>query len=317
MAIHTHLSCAQAQEFLARYRLGELTALHGIHEGIENTNYHLITSQGRYILTLYEGRTSLDDIPFFHALTAHLKKQGLPCPSAIKDKKGNNINELAGKPASIVEFLTGQSPAKITPHHCHQVGQNLAHLHKASNNFHLSRHNDLNLKAWQHAIITLKDKSNQLQKGLHDTLMECVSRLARTWDETLPCGIIHGDLFPDNVFFNNSQLVGIIDFYFACTDSFLYDFAITLNAWCFDDTHKKLDKSLCRSLWQGYEEQRSFTAQEKEAFVMVAQGASLRFLLTRLEDWQEGQTIKDPRDYITRLEYHLAAQDLDSYGVTA
>ena len=309
MAIYTPISDDELTQLLAHYDIGSLVSFEGIHEGVENTNYHLITDQSRYIVTIYEGRTSLKHLPFFHDVMNHLHHQSIPCPVAIATREGRTLHHIADKPCAITNFLQGTSVTSVTPQHCHDVGQLLAHFHVAGLSFTApARANDLSLPAWRAIITHEHQEINQWQGGLSSMLERELNFLQTHWRDDVPQGIIHGDLFPDNVFFQNNQLVGVIDFYFACHDALCYDFAIAVNAWCFDSSHR-YDAACGEALWSGYQSVRAFESTEKEFLPIALRASALRFLLTRLQDWSSASSLqqtKNPQDYLTRLQFHAS-----------
>lgn len=320
MAIHTSILRQQLIDFLHHYTIGSLISFEGIIEGVENTNYRLHTSDGIFILTIYEGRTSIIDLPFFHDFTEHLWNHDIPCPKPIRTRNKTTIHTIASKPAAIISFLKGNSTANITARHCRQLGCMMAKMHHAAASFPLehARDNDLSLSAWDKSIKLLAPQSEDFQKGLSSYLTEQLDFLHQNWQGGGVSGIIHGDLFPDNVFFEKDNLIGVIDFYFSCVDYLGYDLAIALNAWCFDENHA-YDEKRAKALFEGYESVRPLTDDECRLFHLWARGSALRFLLTRLEDWTPSSSshyiAKDPLDYVKRLEFHSQTHSLKDYGV--
>jgi homoserine kinase type II len=318
MAVYTEVTDEALTEFLALYDIGTLLAFRGIAEGVENSNYALKTTQGDFILTLYEKRVNPEDLPWFLGLMEHLAAHGLSCPLPVRAKDGHNLNPLAGKIAAITTFLAGVWPRRVLIEHCEPLGAAMAKLHLAGQGFTRTRKNGLGPDSWGPLLAKCEGADGVLQ-GLNAELTTWLERITGAWPKDLPVGHIHADLFPDNVFFLNGEISGLIDFYFACTDIYAYDVAICLNAWCFErDFSFNITKS--RALLRGYMEHRALSAAEQAALPVLAQGAAMRFLLTRLYDWLNTPpgalvTPKDPMDYYRRLRFHLAAKDASAYGL--
>ncbi|WP_374764382.1 homoserine kinase [Yunchengibacter salinarum] len=318
MAVYTAVSGADLERFLAAYDLGAPLSFKGIAEGVENSNYFLETEAGRFILTLYEKRANPDDLPYFLDLMAHLAAHGLPAPPPIPDRTGRMLQSLAGRPACLISFLTGTEAATITPDHTRAVGAALAHMHRATADFPRQRANDLSLAGWQALWAEIDPvAAESVHAGLGGRIEAELAHLATAWPARLPTGTIHADLFPDNVLFTGTTVTGLIDFYFACTDFLAYDLAVCLNAWCINDAGT-LDPALQDGLIAGYESVRALDGKEKAHLPLLARGAALRFLLTRLYDWLnpvEGAMVraKDPRPYLHRLTT-LQALDGQPHG---
>ncbi|HVH79831.1 MAG TPA: homoserine kinase, partial [Stellaceae bacterium] len=293
----------------------------GIAEGVENSNYLLSTERGTFILTLYEKRVAPGDLPFFIALMDHLAHQDVTCPTPVRAKDGEALRELCGRPAAIVTFLNGMWPRRIEPYHCAGVGAALARLHKAGESFAMVRPNDLSIAGWHRLYVACASRADEVQTGLAAELHDELETLEAAWPHDLPSGVIHADLFPDNVFFRDRELTGLIDFYFACTDAFAYDLAICINAWCFEpDGDFNVTKA--RLLVSHYRGERPLSAAEIAALPLLAQGSALRFLLTRLYDWlnkPEGALVrpKNPLEYLRKLRFHRGVTDPSGYGIDA
>ena len=319
MAVYTPIDDLSLAAFLADYDLGEALALEGISEGVENSNYRLITVRGRFILTLYEKRVSPDDLPFFLDLMDHLAAKGVPCPTPIHGRDGHALRTLCGRPAALVSFLDGASPRRLDAGHCAALGRALAGLHLAGADFTGHRPNALSVDGWRPLFEACRGGADRVQHGLGAELGRELADLERHWPRDLPQGVIHADLFPDNVFFQGRELTGIIDFYFACVDIVAYDLAICLNAWCFEpDGAFNITKA--RQLLAAYRAERPFTGRELEALPLLARGAAVRFLLTRLFDWQnqvEGALVKpkDPLEYLDKLRFHRGLSGPGAYGL--
>jgi homoserine kinase type II len=317
MAVYTEVNDEELEAFIGDYGVGELLSFKGIAEGVENTNYIVHTSTGPFILTLYEKRVARGDLPFFLNLMQHLSARGVPCPLPVANSGGAVLGELSGRAAALVTFLEGFWMRRPKAEHCAQVGKALAELHIAGDDFVMKRANALGPAGWRALFERFEDRAGDVVPGLKDIITEELETLSGTWPARLPSGVIHADLFPDNVFFIHDQLSGLIDFYFACNDYLAYDLAISLNAWCFEkDFQLNLTKS--RSLIRGYESVRPLTAEERAALPMLARGAALRFLLTRAFDWLNtppGAMVKphDPMDYVRRLRFHRTVTSIAEY----
>jgi homoserine kinase type II len=319
VAVYTDVAAEDLAFFLAGYDLGELLAYKGIAEGVENSNFLLHTGRGYFILTLYEKRVAPEDLPFFLGLMEHLAARGLNCPQPVKSRDGKVLGRVAGRPAAIVTFLDGMWIRRPSPAHCGAVGEALAQLHLAGADFPLRRVNALSVSGWRplYAVAQAKN-ADRVQPGLANALAAEVAELENAWPRNLPQGVIHADLFPDNVFFLHDRLSGLIDFYFACTDTLAYDLAICLNAWCFETDHS-YNVTKGRALLQAYAGKRPLSADEQQLLPLLCRGAALRFLLTRLVDWLEvpaGALVrpKDPVEYFRKLRFHQTIGSARDYG---
>jgi homoserine kinase type II len=319
VAVYTDVSAEELAAFLAQYDLGELLSYKGIAEGVENSNYVVHTRRGYFILTLYEKRVAASDLPFFLGLMEHLASRGLTCPQPVKDRSGSAAGMLAGRPAAIVTFLDGMWLRRPGAAHCGSLGEGLARLHVAGADFPMRRKNALSVEGWRALAASADGRADTLQPGLSQTIARELAHLEQVWPRDLPQGVIHADLFPDNVFFLGDRLSGLIDFYFACTDTLAYDVAICLNAWCFEPDHSyNITKG--RNLLQAYSAIRPLSATELAALPLLARGAALRFLLTRLVDWLNvpaGALVKpkDPIEYFRKLRFHQAVNSARHYGI--
>jgi homoserine kinase type II len=319
MAVYTDVGVEELAAFLGAYELGELLAYKGIAEGVENSNFLLHTSRGYYILTLYEKRVAATDLPFFLGLMEHLAARGLTCPQPVKNRAGETLGRLAGRPAAIVTFLDGMWIRRPSATHCAGLGRALAELHLAGGDFAMTRANALSGAGWRALHETAKDRADGVQGGLAAAIAAELDLLAGAWPGDLPQGVIHADLFPDNVFFLGDRLSGLIDFYFACTDTLAYDVAICLNAWCFEPDHA-YNVTKGRALLQAYAAKRALSDAERAALPLLARGAATRFLLTRLVDWLNvpaGALVKpkDPLEYYRKLRFHQAVKSVRDYGI--
>jgi homoserine kinase type II len=318
MAVYTEVSDDELAAFIAEYDVGALLSYKGIAEGVENTNYLLHTARGPYFLTLYEKRVARADLPFFLGLMEHLAQAGLT-PTPVRDAKGHLLRELAGKPAALVTFLEGVWLRRPQPRHCWALGKAMGELHRAGQGFRLQRANALGLAGWRPLFARFRSRADEIVRGLAATIADELDALEAGWPTELPQGVIHADLFPDNVFFLGDRLSGLIDFYFACNDALSYDIAVTLNAWCFESDHA-FNLAKGRALLNGYQSVRALTAAEREALPLLARGAALRFLLTRAYDWLHTSSEalvsrKDPLEYLARLNFHRSIGGAGDYGL--
>lgn len=319
MAVYTDVSDADVTAFIAQYDIGDVLSCKGIAEGIENSNYLLTTDQGPFILTLYEKRVKRQDLPFYLGLMHHLSDKGISCPTPIANRQGQMQVELCERPAAIVSFLPGMWPRRATPGHCAALGTAMAHMHLAGKDFHLTRANDLSVTGWRPLLDSSRGRADEVHRGLTEELDQRLDVLEAEWPVDLPTGVIHADLFPDNVFFRGDKLTGLIDFYFACTDFLAYDLAVCLNAWCFE-AGGDFNITKARRMLAGYNSIRPLDAAELNALPVLARGTAMRFLLTRLHDWlftPEGALVtrKDPLEYLQRLRFHAAVGSTTEYGL--
>ncbi|MGD1880520.1 MAG: homoserine kinase [Kiloniellaceae bacterium] len=319
MAVFTEVSAEDIEGFVAEYGLGEVLSFKGIAEGVENSNYLLQTDQGSYILTLYEKRVDADDLPFFLGLMEHLAGRGITCPVPLHARDGKALRQLCGRPAALVTFLEGLWPRRIHTFHCAGLGKALAQMHLAGADFAISRANALSVAGWRPLLESCQARADTVKPGLAEALGRDLDHLDASRPSDLPAGVIHADLFPDNVFFRHERLSGLIDFYFACNDFFAYDLAICLNAWCFEQDNA-FNVTKARMLLQSYSRVRSFSQDELAALPLLARGSALRFLLTRLYDWlnhPEGAFVKpkDPLEYWKKLQFHQGVRGPGAYGL--
>jgi homoserine kinase type II len=321
MAVYTDVAAEELADFLAGYDLGELLSYKGIAEGVENSNYLVHAARGYFILTLYEKRVARGDLPFFIGLMEHLAARGITCPQPVKNRAGEALGVLAGRPAALVTFLEGMWIRRPAVGHCAAVGEALARLHLAGEGFSLKRPNALSVAGWRPLYEAAAGRADSLQPDLGAVIARELASIEAEWPRGLPQGVIHADLFPDNVFFLGSRLSGLIDFYFACTDTLAYDVAICLNAWCFEPDHS-YNVTKGRALLQGYDRVRPLSAAEQAALPVLSRGAALRFLLTRLVDWLNvppGALVrpKDPLEYFRKLRFHQRVASIRDYGIAA
>jgi homoserine kinase type II len=308
MAVYTHVSAEALAGFLARYDVGDLVSAKGIAEGVENSNYLVDTTQGRFILTLYEKRVAADDLPFFMALLDHLAAKGLPVPPAIKDRNGVEIQELEGRPACLIKFLPGVSLSHPTIAQATAAGDALGGLHSAVRDFGPHRENSMGFTTWQALLERCGHSIDEIMPGLYDDLAFTLGDLAWTWPAAnLEQCAIHADLFPDNVLVIGEQVTGLIDFYFACVDARLYDLAVTHTAWAFDATGQCYDSRIGDALISGYARHFPLNDEDWSAFNDLAVGACIRFTLSRAWDWLNTPadalvTRKDPLAFWRRIK---------------
>lgn len=319
MAVYTEVADEELAAFIDTYDIGKLLSFKGIAEGVENSNFLVHTESGYYILTLYEKRVDPNDLPFFLNLLQHLASKGLSCPTPVTAQNGDTLGTLAGRPAALVTFLDGMWVRRPKPAHCAALGENMAQLHLAGADFPMARRNVLSVDGWRPLYEQCDGLADTVATGLADHIEAELEFLETNWPQELPSGVIHADLFPDNVFFLQDKLSGLIDFYFACTDAFAYDVAICLNAWCFEpDTSFNVTKA--RAMLNGYDRVRPISKEEYAALPLLARGAALRFLLTRLYDWlsvPEGALVtpKDPLEYYKKLRFHQSVDNASAYGL--
>lgn len=321
MAVYTEVTDDDVRAFVAQYDLGDVVSCKGIAEGVENSNFLLVTDRGPYILTLYEKRVDPADLPFFLGLMDHLAANGLTCPQPVAGRDGVALRSLCDRPAVIVTFLKGMWPRRINPDHCTGLGEGLAHLHLAGNGFAITRRNALSVDGWRPLFNATRGRADEVKPGLADVLASELDFLEASWPADLPAGIIHADLFPDNVFFRDGKLSGLIDFYFACNDLLAYDVAICLNAWCFEGDGA-FNVTKARMLLGAYDKVRPLSDAERAALPLLARGSAVRFLLTRLYDWLNtppGAMVKrkDPLEYLHKLRFHQSVRTLGDYGLDA
>ena len=320
MAVYTDVAAEDLAEFLKGYDVGELLSYKGIAEGVENSNFLLHTSQGAFILTLYEKRVAVDDLPYFLSLMAHLAERGVRCPQPARNRNGEVYSELAGRPAAIINFLEGMWPRRPNAAHCTGVGEALAKMHLAGRDFPMFRKNPLSVEGWRPLFDLAAPRADGVAPGLRDFVARELDHLEARWPADLPLGIIHADLFPDNVFFLGDRLSGLIDFPFSCNDILAYDVAICLNAWCFEPDHA-FNVTKARALLNAYGRERRMSEAEQEALPLLARGSALRFLLTRLVDYLDvppGALVKpkDPLEYVRKLRFHQNVASVRDYGLT-
>ena len=323
MAVYTEIDSNTLAEFAAQYPLSQVDEFKGITAGVQNSNFLLTTADAKYILTIYESSAngvSAADLPFFLGLMLHLSAQGLSCPVPLARKDGELISTIKNKPAALVSFLEGRSVKTPRPEHCRALGAAMAQMHLAGDGFELKRPNNHGLSNWQALFERCHSRADEVSPDLTRAMERELTRLKENWPDNLPTGIIHADLFPDNVFFMQGDMSGLIDFYFACNDFYAYDLAIALNAWCFE-ADATFNVTKARALLSGYQNLRPLAPEEIDAVPILGAGAAMRFLTTRLFDWLnqvDGAQVepKNPNDFLRRLRFHRSATRPADYGLT-
>ena len=319
MAVYTQVADDELAAFLGAYDIGAPVSYKGIAEGVENSNYFLQTERGSFILTLYEKRVDPADLPFFLGLMDHLAARDIACPTPIHARDGEALRTLAGRPAAIISFLQGVSPRRVDIRHCAPLGGALAGMHLAADGFAMARPNALSLAGWRPLFDRCGPRAHEVQNGLAGEIEQELEFLEENWPADLPTGVIHADLFPDNVFFLGDRVSGLIDFYFACNDYFAYDLAICINAWCFEKDGS-FNVTKARHMLNAYRAVRPFSAAELAAIPVLLRGGALRFLLTRLHDWlfhPEGALVTphNPLEYHRKLRFHQGVKRPGELGL--
>ena len=320
MAVYTKLSEENIKEILSNYSIGILKEFNGIEDGIENTNYFLLVDNKKYILTIYEKRVKEKDLPFFSDLMTGLDKEKFKCPVPIKNNNNKTISGYKNKSLMIVSFLEGKAKKILSPENCKSLGHEVARMHLITRNFKIQRQNDLSIRSWRKIFEQVKDKCINIHKDLPKLIESNLIDVEKNWPNDLPKGIIHADLFSDNIFFKDNKFNGIIDFYFSCNDFYALEIAICFNALCFDGSKENLSFNItkARNFMNGYSLLRKLSDGEKESIKVMSQGSALRFLLTRVFDaihTVEGAIVKvkDPMEYLVRLEFHKNSKNFEDY----
>jgi homoserine kinase type II len=319
MAVYTKLEHQEVEQFLEQYNINNFKDYKGITEGVENTNYFIKTSEQDYILTIYEKRVDENDLPFFIKLLSSLSENKFPCPKPIANKNNEKINKIKNKNAALVTFLNGKSKNKITSEDCFEIGKITAQLHEITKKFKISRKNNLSIESWQNIFEKTIKKKIDLDESIIKKTNNYLSYLKGKWPKNLPEGIIHADLFPDNIFFTKNKVSGIIDFYFACNDFFAYEIAICLNSICFDN-NSTFNMTKAKNLIDGYSSIRALGEDEKKYLPILCMGAAMRFFLTRLYDFYNTDNkadvkIKDPFEYFKKIEFHSTIKNFNEYFI--
>ena len=286
MAVYTKLKEKDINNILSNYSIGKLKSFKEIQEGIENTNYYLFVEEKKYILTIYEKRVNPKDLPFFSELMAELNNKNFKCPVPIANNHNKTISNYNEKNLMIVSFIEGKAKQILTPDDCKQVGIEVAKMHEITKKFKIKRNNDLSITSWRRLFNSVKDKCVKIDKDLPKLIEANLIDVEKNWPKNLPSGIIHADLFSDNIFFHNEKFNGVIDFYFSCNDFYSFEIAICFNALCFDGQKHNLSFNVtkAKNFIDGYSSIRKLLDEEKESIKVLSQGAALRFLLTRVFD---------------------------------
>jgi len=320
MAVYTKLSENELEVFFSKYNLGKLLNFKEIKEGIENTNYYILTEKGKYILTLYEKRVDEKDLPFFISLMKNLCDKKFPSPEPVINKNGNYISEILKKKAAVVSFLDGSAKKILSPNDCHEVGIYTAKLHSITKDLTGRRENKLSINSWRQIYNKVKKSCSKIHSNLPKVIEKNLDEIEKYWPKNIPSGIIHADLFPDNIFFKKNKLSGIIDYYFSCYDFYAFEIAICLNALCFEGKNENLSFNVTKAkkFVEGYSSIRKLSDEEKKSLKILCKGAAIRFLLTRVFDYlnlTEGAIvkIKDPVEYLKRLEFHDNVKNYQDY----
>ena len=320
MAIYTKISKKDVVSIERKFNLGKITSFKGIKKGIENTNYLIRTKNKKYILTIFEKRVQKKDLPFFMSLMDKLNNHNINCPKPQKSKTGNYLISIKNKPASIVSFVEGKDKSKLKINDCYEIGKNVAKLHIASKKIKLYRKNSMSLNSWPKLLNKIGNKCKKIDPNLNNLMRTSLEEIKKNWPKKLSSGIIHGDLFIDNIFFKNNKFHGYIDFYFACNDFLIYEIAICINALCFDKKNNKFifNKKKSTNLIKGYSKIRKFSDKEKKSLNTLCKGAALRYLLTRTYDYLNTPKnavikIKNPREYIQKLKVHNKFSNFKNY----
>ena len=320
MAVYTKFTDKDIESILSNYSIGSLNSFHGIKEGIENTNYFLSAGKKKYILTVYEKRVKEEDLPFFSSLMTGLHKSGFKCPVPVININNGSITKFKNKKLMIVSFIEGKAKNVLSPQDCRLVGAEAARMHEITKNFKIERNNDLSVISWRKLFESVKTQCTKIHVDLPKLIESNLNDVEKNWPKNLPKGIIHADLFNDNIFFKDNKFSGIIDFYFSCNDFYAFEIAICFNALCFDGPQNNLSFNVtkAKNFIDGYSSIRTLADEEKRNIKVLSQGSALRFLLTRVFDalnTVEGAIVKvkDPMEYLKRLEFHKKSKDFEDY----
>ena len=315
MAVFTKLNRKEIEEFIYFYNIGKLEQYEEIIEGIENTNYKIFCEGKPYVLTIFEKRVKEDELPFFMNLKLYLNNNNFKCPEPIKNKEGKMLNSIKNKKAVIISFIDGKKINIPNLKECGELGKMIGNLHNLTRNFNQKRENSLDIKEWKNLYIKCKKNNNkQFEKLLNDLDNE-INFIEKSWPLNLPSGIIHADLFKDNIFFKDEKITGVIDFYFSCYHFFLYDISIAVNDWCFEENGNMFNFELFNFIIEGYNSKRKLTIEEINEFNIILRAAAVRILITRLHDYifhPKNVTLvkKDPNEYYNILKWHQNNKNL-------
>ena len=320
MAIYTKISRNDVVSIERKFNLGKIISFKGIKKGIENTNYLIRTKKNKYILTIFEKRVKKRDVPFFMSLMDKLNNHNINCPKPQKSKTGNYSINIKNKPASIVSFVEGKDKNKLKIKDCYEIGKNIAKLHIVSKKIKLYRKNSMSLNSWSKLLNKIGNKYKKIEVNLNELIKTSFADIKKRWPKKLTSGIIHGDLFIDNIFFKKNKFHGYIDFYFAANDFFMYEIAICINALCFDKKNRKFifNRKKSKNFLKGYSSLRKLSKNEKNSLNTLCKGAALRYLLTRTYDYLNTPKnaiikIKDPHEYIQKLKVHNKFSNFKNY----
>ena len=320
MAVYTKINNKDVLSLRANYNIDKITKFDGIKKGIENTNYLLRANKRKFILTIFEKRVQKKDLPFFMDLMEKLNEKKIICPRPLKNKKNKHLCKIKKKPACIVTFLEGSDKTNLNYKNCFDIGKNIAKFHKITTKMKLYRQNSMSVKKLDVLLKSIRFKSVEISPSLKPILNECLKDIKNKWPKKLPEGIIHGDLFIDNIFFNKDKFSGFIDFYFSSNDYLMYEIAICINSLCFDKKNKYfvMNNKKVKHLIDGYESIRPFSKKEKSALNVLCRGAALRYLLTRIYDYFNTPKtaliqIKDPNEYLQKLIIHNQLNNYTDY----
>ena len=321
MAVYTRINQSDLSLIEKNFKIGKIQSFSGIQKGIENTNYLIKTNKKKIILTIFEKRVQKRDLPFFMNLMFGLSKHKIKCPEPIKNKKNKYLFKIKNKTACLVSFLEGKDKNQLTSKDCFQVGKNAALLHLAAKKLRLYRKNSLSVNSWGPLLNRIDKRINKLSSNLIDTMRTDLVDIKKKWPKSMPNGIIHSDLFIDNIFFYKKKYYGFIDFYFSANDFLAYELATCVNALCFKKRNKIfiLDKSKSSQLLRGYQSIRKLNYKEKSNFNTLCRGSALRYLLTRSYDYLNTPKkalikIKDPKEYLDKLNFHRKLNSFKDYS---
>ena len=320
MAVFTKINSKDIKKIENIFNLGSINQVKGIKKGIENTNYIVKFNSTTFVLTIFEKRVKNKDLPFFMKLMSGLSNLNINCPRPIKTKKNSYLFNIKKKKACLVSFLQGNDKKNLTPKDCYILGKNIAILHRASKKLNLHRKNSLDVKSWSKLNKKIDKRINKLSKNFKNIIEENIYNIEKNWPKNLPKGVIHADLFIDNIFFFRKKFYGFIDFYFSSTDFYAYELATCINAICFKKKKSQyfLDLNKSSNLLKGYQKIRKLNSSEKNNFNILCKGSALRYLLTRSYDFLNTPKtalikVKDPKEYFKKLIFHNNLYDFKNY----
>ena len=321
MAVYTKINRRELKYIENNFNIGKIRSFSGIKKGIENTNYLIKTKNKKIILTIFEKRVQKKDLPFFMNLMFGLSKYKIRCPEPVKNKKGKYLFKIKNKSACLVSFLQGKDKNNLNYRECFIVGKNVAQLHLASKKLNLYRKNDLSVNSWGPLLKKIDKRINNLSRNLKNLMKNDLADIKKKWPKKIPKGIIHSDLFIDNIFFNKGKFYGFIDFYFSANDFLAYELATCINALCFNKKNKHfvLNKRKSSQFLKGYQSIRKLSLKEKSNLNTLCRGSALRYLLTRSYDYLNTPKnaiikIKDPIEYLDKLNFHRNVSSFKDYS---